>query len=89
MRKAAWSLEYGRSASIAIWTMAMTAPASAPTIVNPRMRLSLALTKAFMFLFARFEVMQRSYRPDRCSVTVWQLAKPGEFLDLRFGYRRP
>ena len=42
------SLEYGKFASIAVWTTAMTSPASAPIIVKPRMRSSLAPTRTFM-----------------------------------------
>src|SRR6266852_4757410 len=47
-RMASRSLEYGRSASIAVCTAAMTSPASAPIIVKPRMRSSLPPTRTFM-----------------------------------------
>src|SRR5215469_8638862 len=42
------SLGYGRSASIAVCTTAMTSPASAPIMVKPRIRSSLPATRAFM-----------------------------------------
>src|SRR5215472_5027343 len=47
-RIASRSHGYGRSASIAVCTTAMTSPASAPIIVKPRMRSSLAPTRTFM-----------------------------------------
>src|SRR5262245_60802523 len=42
------SLGYGRSASIAVCTTAMTSPASAPIMAKPRIRSSLPATRAFM-----------------------------------------
>ena len=42
------SLGYGRSASIAVCTTAMTSPPSAPIMVKPRIRSSLPATRAFM-----------------------------------------
>ena len=39
---------YGKPASIAISTTAMTSPASAPIMVKPRMRSSLSATRAFI-----------------------------------------
>src|SRR5215831_14471761 len=46
-RTASRSLEYGRFASIAVCTAAMTSPASEPIIVKPRIRSS-SPTRAFM-----------------------------------------
>jgi hypothetical protein len=47
VRIASRSTGYGRRASIAVCTAAMTSPASAPIIVKPRMRSSLSPTRTY------------------------------------------
>src|SRR5688572_6646189 len=48
VRMASRSPAYGRPASIAVWTTAITSPASAPSIVKPRMRSLFVSMSAFM-----------------------------------------